>query len=63
MNPVTNEQAFLQYQINKLIEQQEKTNQLLHSLVTALSPAKEEVEPLKVEVEAPKAKRTKSTKG
>jgi hypothetical protein len=44
MNPVTRQDSFLEYQIDKLVQEQNKTNQLLMELIGLLKPPIKEVE-------------------
>lgn len=44
MNPLTRVDSFLEYQIDKLVQEQNKTNELLMELIKILKPPTKEVE-------------------
>jgi hypothetical protein len=44
MKPITKADAYFDYQITRLVEQQQKTNELLQQLLDVLKPPVKEVE-------------------
>ncbi len=48
MQPVTRYDEFVQHQFNKLIAEQQKTNELLLQILVMLKPPVKEVEPIAV---------------
>jgi hypothetical protein len=46
MQPITRYDEFVQHQFHKLLAEQQKTNELLEQIFTALKPPVKEVEPI-----------------
>jgi len=46
MIPITKEDSFLEYQISKMVTEQQQTNKLLQQLLDVLKPPVKEVEPV-----------------
>jgi hypothetical protein len=44
MNPITRQDEFFEHNITRLVEQQQKTNELLQQLLDVLKPPVKEVE-------------------
>jgi hypothetical protein len=44
MNPITRQDEFFEHNITRLVEQQQKTNELLQQLLDTLKPPTKEVE-------------------